>query len=52
MWDAVSPRLTLVLLFSPLRPYRVLRVKGRAALFLSKPAPVDAKPALVKDEGE
>lgn len=52
MWDVVPPRLTLVLLFSRLPPYWAPRVKGRAAVFLSKPDPVNAKPALIKDGGE
>lgn len=52
MWDVVPPRLTLVLLFSRLPPYWAPRVKGRAAVFLSKPDPVNAKPALITDGGE
>lgn len=55
MWDVAPPRLTVVILFTPLSPSWALRVMGRAALFLSKspkPDPVNAKPALIKDEGE
>lgn len=47
-------RLRVVILFTSLPPYWALRVRSRAALFLSKssePDPVNPKPTLIKDEG-
>ena len=48
-----KPRVAILFTFQP--PYQTLRVRSRAALFLSaspEPDPINPKPALIKDEGK